>query len=169
MGEQTWLNPEEESPREARAAPQHPWESCAVQPQSWLSQSVCSPLATKSYKSHHQEGRRVHREGATGEEMGSASSHRAQTLAAVTRVTAVHPSPCWELDPAFPTPIVHLPVSHSSLQCTFSISLSTMGCHRLLHTLSKQHMQIPPLGECSAPTAWRECREHTKTWESHSR
>lgn len=34
---------------------------------------------------------------------------------------------------------------------------------------SKEQMQVPPLGECSTPVAWRGCREHAKTWESHSR
>lgn len=168
MGEKIWLNPEER-PQEAWAALQHPSDSPVLPVGNEIQQKPPSGRA-----------RRVQTAGPTEAGMGSALSHGAQTMAAIIRVNAVHPKPCWELrlHPAFLTP-VHLPVTHSSLlsstQCTLSSSLlkhTTVGCHSLLHTLSKEQMQVPPhslIGECSTPIVWRECREYAKTWESHSR
>lgn len=143
MGLKIWLNPEER-PQEAWAAPQHPSDSPVLPAGNEIQQKPPSGRA-----------RRVQTAGPTEAEMGSALSHGAQTMAAIIRVNAVHPKPCWELrlDPAFLSPVVHLPVSHSSplssTQCTLSSSHlkhTTVGCHSLLHTLSKEQMQVPPLG-----------------------
>lgn len=134
----------------------------------------------KSNKSHHQEGAGGCRQQELHRKRWDWDPPRgAQTMAAIIRVNAVHPKPCWEqvLTEAGSC-ISHSccsPPSHSllcSTQCTLSNSLlknTTMGCYRLSHPVSKEQMQMPPLGESFASIAWRECREHAKTLQSHSR